>query len=292
MTMTAYRDITFGTRKAAYQTLLDMNEIIRKYGYASEADLYDSAGKDSSYNMLKRGWTNLNEAYVHPIRGGYILMMPPLENLDDVKEKNMDPNNFDSILFDAAMRRHTGYLQINGARVPVAINDLKLSTDEPAVVECEVRTTSPRVSYKKYCQNDVEEMHRLVSERKREFLANLIGSGYGKNDKYGPQIKDVIFSPPATIVFWKDNTKTVVKAEGEEYDPEKGLAMAIAKKTLGNKHDYYNTFKKWLKKAPKTDAKYTSSFMKGVNDYVRVYQKGFWFDDRCHASRFCNILCL
>ena len=29
-------------------------------------------------------------------------------------------------------------------------------------------------------------------------------------------------------------------------DPEKGLAMAIAKKALGNEGNYYNEFKKWL----------------------------------------------
>lgn len=58
--------------------------------------------------------------------------------------------------------------------------------------------------------------------------------------------KKVIFNDPATIVYWKDGTKTVVKAEGEPFDPEKGLAMAIAKKSLGNKGDYYNEFKKWL----------------------------------------------
>ena len=59
-------------------------------------------------------------------------------------------------------------------------------------------------------------------------------------------ITKVIFNDPATIVFWKDGTKTVVKCENETYDPEKGFAMAIAKKVLGNKGNYYETFKKWL----------------------------------------------
>lgn len=67
-----------------------------------------------------------------------------------------------------------------------------------------------------------------------------------------PQIENVIFNDPATIVFWKDGTKTVVKATNEDFDPEKGLAMAISKKALGNKHDYYNVFKKWLKKWKKS----------------------------------------
>lgn len=80
------------------------------------------------------------------------------------------------------------------------------------------------------------------------------------NDVYGPRpckvgnplrITKVVFSPPATIVFWSDNTKTVVKADYryEQYDPEKGIAMAVAKKMLGdNKGKYYDIFKYWKKK--------------------------------------------
>ena len=62
-----------------------------------------------------------------------------------------------------------------------------------------------------------------------------------------PNIKNVIFNDPATIVFWSDGTKTVVKVQdGDEYDEEKGLAMAISKKALGNQGNYCNVFKKWM----------------------------------------------
>lgn len=62
-----------------------------------------------------------------------------------------------------------------------------------------------------------------------------------------PSIKKVIFNYPATIVLWNDGSKTVVKCQdGDIYDPEKGLAMAISKKALGNKGNYCNEFKKWL----------------------------------------------
>ena len=66
-------------------------------------------------------------------------------------------------------------------------------------------------------------------------------------------IKNVKFNPPATIVFWTDNTKTVVKCNGEDYDPEKGLAMCICKKMLGNRGNYYEVFKKWLPKRDDSD---------------------------------------
>lgn len=43
-------------------------------------------------------------------------------------------------------------------------------------------------------------------------------------------------------------TKTFVKAVYDEFDPEKGLAMAIAKKALGNKYSYFDVIKKWVDK--------------------------------------------
>lgn len=63
-------------------------------------------------------------------------------------------------------------------------------------------------------------------------------------------IKKVIYKNPATIVYWNNGEKTVVKCgENETFDPEKGLAMAIIKHLLGNEGNYYNEFKKFLPKA-------------------------------------------
>ena len=76
---------------------------------------------------------------------------------------------------------------------------------------------------------------------------------YYMHDDIRRFIKKVKFNPPATIVFWTDNTKTVVKCSGEDYDPEKGLAMCICKKMLGNKGNYYEVFKKWLPKEDDSD---------------------------------------
>lgn len=65
--------------------------------------------------------------------------------------------------------------------------------------------------------------------------------------KYAPEIEKVIFNKPATIVIWKDGTKTIVKCQkGDRYDKEKGLAMCIAKKTYGNNGNYCEIFKEWL----------------------------------------------
>jgi hypothetical protein len=65
-------------------------------------------------------------------------------------------------------------------------------------------------------------------------------------------IKDVIFAPPATIVYWSDGSKTVVKcSEKDVFDPEKGLAMAIAKRCGGNKGSYYREIQNWVEKSGK-----------------------------------------
>ena len=62
-------------------------------------------------------------------------------------------------------------------------------------------------------------------------------------DKFA--IKKVIFNKPATIVFWSDGTKTVVKcADFDIFDPEKGLAMAICKRVYGE--EFHKIFKDYM----------------------------------------------
>ncbi len=59
-----------------------------------------------------------------------------------------------------------------------------------------------------------------------------------------PDIKHVIFNYPATIVFWADGTKTVVKCKpGDQWDPHAGISAAIAKKFFGTQVN------KWVKNA-------------------------------------------
>ena len=59
------------------------------------------------------------------------------------------------------------------------------------------------------------------------------------------KIQQVIFSGPATIVFWRDGSKTVVKCtEGDKMDYEVGITMCTLKKLLG---DAYTSYKKQVK---------------------------------------------
>lgn len=57
-----------------------------------------------------------------------------------------------------------------------------------------------------------------------------------------PEVKEVIFAPPATIVYWKDGSRTVVKCSDDDYfDEEIGFTLCFMKKILGNKGNF-NTY--------------------------------------------------
>lgn len=67
-----------------------------------------------------------------------------------------------------------------------------------------------------------------------------------KRHKMEEYIKDVIYNPPATIIFWVDGTKTVVKCDVEDtYSMETGFLMCVAKKFFGNTGDFNEVLKKW-----------------------------------------------
>lgn len=102
--------------------------------------------------------------------------------------------------------------------------------------------------------NEILEFFNSMEEASSKRLQGNITTGYryvDEGESYLPAIQKVIFNDPATIVIWADGTKTVVKCDCELYDPEKGLAMAISKKALGNNGNYYETFKKWVPEKPK-----------------------------------------
>jgi hypothetical protein len=79
-------------------------------------------------------------------------------------------------------------------------------------------------------------------------MVDWMAAGMKKNPNVRlPQITNVVFNNPATIVFWSDHTKTVVKCQGDDvYSKEMGLAACISKKALGNKGNFNEVFKKWI----------------------------------------------
>lgn len=78
-----------------------------------------------------------------------------------------------------------------------------------------------------------------IEERKAE-EANI-----GRSINLVDEIEKVTFNDPATIVFWKDGTKTVTKCcKGDTFNKETGLAMCIVRKLCNNRH-YNDVFEKF-----------------------------------------------
>ncbi len=132
--------------------------------------------------------------------------------------------------------------------------------------ETEYDTSKPNHVYIKFTRNRISKSYAIEAGLDSEVRERL-NSAFADAIKYwnlnefkpkrtkpiAPGIKKVIFSDPCTIVLWDDGTKTVVRCTNEEFDPEKGLAMAIAKKTLGNNGNYFEVFKKWINKEDHND---------------------------------------
>lgn len=196
--------------------------------------------------------------------------------------------------------RDCALIMKNGTKIPVTIDYIETTVDTFPKFEGHITGTA-KVPYRsfyeirndaevdKYCYNDVIAT--------RDFLNSI----YGMSSSHIPEIKNVIFNDPATIVFWEDGTKTVVKCQdGDEFDPEKGLAMAIVKKAYGNKGSYCNKLKKWLPKEEQVDtnpilrladlsgenlsaidlsgtnlgSEFLASFKKGISDALDIIFKG------------------
>ncbi|MBO7079907.1 MAG: hypothetical protein J6W64_08885 [Bacilli bacterium] len=141
--------------------------------------------------------------------------------------------------------------ELSNSRFGIISHDMRHMYPVPIIPNRDIRTLFPETLYKdtdladsiidtlRYGQYDINMVLNQMKDRAR---AKEKIKEYEKM-----HIENVIFNDPATIVFWRDGSKTVVKAKDEPFDKEKGLAMAIAKKVYGNEGNYYNIFRKWCK---------------------------------------------
>lgn len=116
-----------------------------------------------------------------------------------------------------------------------------------------------------YIVNDIKTVHK-------SFHDYLVAKLNGFDDPL-PRIDNVIFNDPATIVFWSDGTKTVVKCqEGDTFDSEKGLAMAISKKALGNQGNFNEVFKKWCVEPEEYKPMSYEQVMKAIHKFNELFK--------------------
>lgn len=131
---------------------------------------------------------------------------------------------------------------------------IELTSNTPWTEEIEGTNPMVDVHTARICRNAINTVYGFSSQAERvsevmdEKVKNLKDF---QNRFFGtykiPEVREIRYNGPATIVFWEDNTKTVVKVQpGEEYyDPDKAFAMAVCKKLFGNK------FNRHLAKAQK-----------------------------------------
>ena len=151
-----------------------------------------------------------------------------LNNIYGKKEEK----NMNSVIYDLAKTNGLGTLKSGDVEIPVRIKEINHAGGL-------YRSTTEIVCERVSVWDDGTSTFKKHPKKRSDL------------------IKNVYFNNPVTVVIWTDGSKTIVKANGNEpYDPEKGLAMAIAKKFMGDndtKSNYYEVFKKWLPK-PKKDS--------------------------------------
>lgn len=111
---------------------------------------------------------------------------------------------------------------------------------------------------------------RRVAIKKIEDLETFEAGKYIK-------IRKVIFSGPATIVFWNDGDKTVVKCmKGDHLNYEMGIAMCTLKKLFGDSYlDFKKDLKKWAPEGEKKECgkEFSDAFAEFLRDWDKKNDK-------------------
>ena len=115
--------------------------------------------------------------------------------------------------------------------------DRSLSTEERPIVRAEM------IGAPNSCFNMYDIMNSLKNIRAMLKISST-------------QIEKVIFNEPATIILWKDGTKTVVKCQdGDEFNKEVGFITCYLKKLLGNDNTFNKEIAKWVPQEERTPIK-------------------------------------
>lgn len=113
-----------------------------------------------------------------------------------------------------------------------AIRSLFTDTDDVASNYPEIRPK--RVLHDpEYFKRSVEKMY-IMNDIFKEYIMEDVMRTNEMLYRYGLIPTKIIYNPPATIVFWADGTKTVVKCcEENEYNEYYGFLCALGKKMFG-----------------------------------------------------------
>ena len=159
-------------------------------------------------------------------------------------------NDYSDALYIERMVEHTrAFSRVDVARIDCAINGKRvfiILSKWDGNVEGIMRAIASRCGY----------MERHLYQQVKAYVQIIKKNYYSKRSESDtntvPTLRPakIIFKNPATIIYWEDGTKTVTVAQnGDIFDEEKGLAIAISKKALGNNYAAGGRFKKYLNNA-------------------------------------------
>lgn len=78
----SFEEVIFENRWEAEEVLDNLVAAIMEYGSVSIADYYEQVSLPSNFTDNKYGWTNLANAAIERVGGGYLLKLPPTVKLD------------------------------------------------------------------------------------------------------------------------------------------------------------------------------------------------------------------
>lgn len=109
----------------------------------------------------------------------------------------------------------------------------------------------------------ISRIHGLANKKTKDLAISA-------NNLYNSfEVKDILINGPATIVFWADGAKTVVKCGSDDsYDVEKAVAMCFMKKALGSR-----SMKKLFDLAENKAAEYDNQFKRLELTDLDIYLK-------------------
>lgn len=77
-----FGNIIYRTREEASDVLDHMNDLIDNYGYARVSDFCDLSGISKEYTDMSWGWTDLRDARIRQVSGGFSIDMPKTQRLN------------------------------------------------------------------------------------------------------------------------------------------------------------------------------------------------------------------
>lgn len=90
-------------------------------------------------------------------------------------------------------------------------------------------------------EKTVGDIVNELTEEQKKVLYYLIAEAQKSGKAESPEPTKILIQGTATIIWWSDGTKTVVKCQkGDKMDPEKGIAMCVMKKFMGTNDTHSN----------------------------------------------------